>query len=302
MNDEELKKILEAGRIGSKAREAGAKLIRPGVKVLDVCEAVEKIIIEAGAFPAFPCNLSINSEAAHYSPLINDEKVIPEGAVVKLDIGAHIDGFISDTAVTVSLDDHYEKLLDASKDALKFAIMNSKVGASIGDIGKVIEKTIKINGFRPIRNLGGHLIKRYELHAGVFIPNVYERNAGTLQDGNTYAIEPFATDGAGLVIEGKQVTIYSVRSVDEKGLNDAERKYLSEIFRRFNYLPFNERWIKDLGSADEIRSNLISLSKKGKLYGYPVLIEAKKGIVSQFEHTVYVSKDGLIVTTDVNNS
>ncbi|BBG24617.1 Methionine aminopeptidase [Sulfuracidifex tepidarius] len=302
MNDEELKKVLEAGRIGARAREAGAKLIKAGAKVLDVCEAAEKIIIEAGAFPAFPCNLSINSEAAHYSPLIGDEKVIPEGAVVKLDIGAHIDGFISDTAVTVSLEDRYEKLLDSSRDALKFAIMNSKVGANIGDIGKVIEKTIKINGFKPIRNLGGHLIKRYELHAGVFIPNVYERNAGTLQDGNTYAIEPFATDGAGMVIEGKQITIYSVRSVDEKGLNDVERKYLSEIFHRFNYLPFNERWLKDIGSADEIRSNLVSLSKKGKLYGYPVLIEAKKGIVAQFEHTIYVSKDNLIVTTDVNNS
>ncbi len=302
MNEEDLKKVLEAGRIGAKARDQGAKMIKEGVKVIDVCEAVEKIIIESGAFPAFPCNLSINEEAAHYSPLIGDEKVIPEGAVVKLDIGAHIDGFISDTAVTVSLDERYSKLLEASKDALKFAIMNSKVGASIGDIGKIIERTIKMNGYKPIRNLGGHLIKRYELHAGVFIPNVYERNLGSLQDGNTYAIEPFATDGAGMVLEGKQITIYSVRSVEGKGLSDVERNYLSQIFNRFNYLPFNERWIKDLGTPEEIRSNLVSLSKKGKLFGYPVLMEARKGIVSQFEHTIYVSKEGIVVTTDLGTN
>ncbi len=94
--------------------------------------------------------------------------------------------------------------------------MNSRVGSSIGDIGKMIEKTIKMKGYKPIRNLGGHLIRRYELHAGVFIPNIHERNTSFLQEGNTYAIEPFATDGAGFVVEGKQVTIYSVRNIDQK--------------------------------------------------------------------------------------
>jgi methionyl aminopeptidase len=302
MNDEELKKILEAGKIGAKARDEGARLIKEGAKVLDICEAVEKIIMESGAFPAFPCNLSINSEAAHYSPLIEDEKTIPADAVVKLDIGAHIDGYISDTAVTVSLGSRYEKLLDASKDALKVAIMNSRVGSSIGDIGKMIEKTIKMKGYKPIRNLGGHLIRRYELHAGVFIPNIHERNTSFLQEGNTYAIEPFATDGAGFVVEGKQVTIYSVRNIDQKGLSDIEIKYLTEIFKRFNYLPFNERWLKNLGDANEIRSILSSLTKKGRLYGYPVLIEARGGVVSQFEHTIYIGKDKSIVTTDINDS
>ncbi|MCQ4367256.1 MAG: M24 family metallopeptidase, partial [Sulfolobales archaeon] len=67
MDEEQFKKWLTAGSIAKRALEEGAKTIRPGVKVLDVCEKVESIIMELGGKPAFPCNLSINSEAAHYS-------------------------------------------------------------------------------------------------------------------------------------------------------------------------------------------------------------------------------------------
>jgi methionyl aminopeptidase len=297
MTEDELKLLIKAGKIAAEARDTGAKMIKPGVKVLDVCETVEKIIIEKGAKPAFPCNLSINSEAAHYSPVINDEKTIPEGAVVKLDIGAHIEGIITDTAVTVSLDDKYSRLLEASKEALNAAIQNFKAGVSLGEIGKVIERIIKMNGYKPIRNLGGHLIKKYELHAGIFVPNVYERNAGRVFDDNTYAIEPFATDGMGMVTEGKAETIFSLRSVDVRGLTDVEKKFLDSIQERFKTLPFSERWISDLGDKTLVESTLKSLTKKKALYSYAVLIEMKKGIVSQFEHTVYVNKDETIVIT-----
>lgn len=297
MTEDELKLVKAAGEIASRARDLGARMIKPGVKVIEVCEAVEKAIIEAGARPAFPCNLSINHEAAHYSPVIGDEKVIPDGAIVKLDIGAHIEGYITDTAVTVYLDDRMERLADAAKDALKSAISNFKMGASLSDIGKVIEKTIRGYGFKPIRNLGGHLIRRYELHAGIFVPNVYERITGRIQGGNTYAIEPFATDGGGEVVEGKEVTIYSLRLKQVRGLTETERKYLEEINRRFKTLPFSERWLSDLGSKEEVEQTLRTLSKRGALHAYPVLLEVRRGMVSQFEHTVYVDEKGTLVLT-----
>ncbi|AWR97103.1 type II methionyl aminopeptidase [Acidianus sulfidivorans JP7] len=297
MTDEELKILLKAGKIAAEARDEGAKMIKPGAKVLDICETVEKMIIEKGAFPAFPCNLSINNEAAHYSPVINDEKTIPEGAVVKLDIGAHIDGYITDTAVTVALDDKYERLREASKDALEAAISNFKAGTDLGEIGKIIEKVIRINGFNPIRNLGGHLIRRYELHAGVFVPNVHERFGGRIREGNTYAIEPFATNGFGEVIEGKVETIYSLKNPSVKGLTDEEKIILEAIEKRFKTLPFSERWLSDLADKETIEKTLKILTKKRALDSYPVLIEVKKGMVSQFEHTVYVDKDQTIVIT-----
>ncbi|MDT7875573.1 MAG: type II methionyl aminopeptidase [Sulfolobaceae archaeon] len=297
MEEYEIEILRKAGKIAAKARDEGAKLIRAGAKVYDICETVEKIIIENGAQPAFPCNLSINQEAAHYSPLINDEKVIPEGAVVKLDVGAHIDGYITDTAVTVVLNDKYQKLADAAKDALKAAISVVKPGIDIGEIGKSIEKIIKVYGYKPIKNLGGHLIKRYELHAGVFIPNIYERGMGRVIEGNTYAIEPFATDGEGFVIEGKDVTIYSIKNLNAKGLSDEEREFLMKIYEKVNKNPFSERWFRNLGEVEYIREMLKSLTRKGALRSYPVLIEIKKGFVSQFEHTLLVTKGGVEILT-----
>jgi len=187
--------------------------------------------------------------------------------------------------------------LEASKEALNAAIQNFKAGASLGEIGKVIERVIKMNGYKPIRNLGGHLIRKYELHAGIFVPNVYERNAGRIFDDNTYAIEPFATDGMGMVTEGKAETIFSLRSADVRGLTDVEKKFLDSIQERFKTLPFSERWLSDLGDKSLVEATLRSLTKKKALYSYPVLIEMKKGIVSQFEHTVYVNKDETIVIT-----
>ncbi|QIW24297.1 type II methionyl aminopeptidase [Sulfolobus sp. S-194] len=297
MEESSLELLRKAGKIAAKARDYGAKLIKPGAKVYDICETVEKIIIEEGAKPAFPCNLSINSEAAHYSPLINDEKTIPEGAVVKLDIGAHIDGYITDTAVTVVLDEKFQKLAEAARDALNAAISNFKPGTDLGEIGKNIEKIIKIHGFKPIRNLGGHLIRRYELHAGVFVPNIYERGLGRIIEGNTYAIEPFATNGEGEVIEGKDITIYSIKTLNTKGLTDEEKRFLAEIYKRANMLPFNERWLRDLGEPDYIRQMLKTLVRRGALRAYPILIEVRKGLVSQFEHTVLVTRDGAEIIT-----
>ncbi len=298
MSGDEVEKLLLAGRIAAKARDEASKDIKPNTRVIDICEEVENIIIENKAFPAFPCNLSINFEAAHYSPTINDEKRIPEGGVVKLDLGAHIDGYISDTAVTVSLDSKFQRLLDASRIALEAAIANLRVGESIGEIGKIIERNIKSQGYKPIRNLGGHLIRRYELHAGVFIPNVYERGLGVIQSNSVYAIEPFATDGGGEVIEGKDITIYSLRNYNIKNLSDKEKELLNYIYNHFNYLPFSERWLKEFTTnIDELRNIIRALVKKGNLRAYPILIEVKKGTVSQFEHTVIVKDSSIIVTT-----
>ncbi|TRM73503.1 type II methionyl aminopeptidase, partial [Sulfolobus sp. A20-N-F8] len=143
-----------------------------------------------------------------------------------------------------------------------------------------------------------HLIRRYELHAGVFIPNIYERGLGVIQSNSVYAIEPFATDGGGEVIEGKDITIYSLRNYSIKNLSDKEKDLLNYIYNHFNYLPFSERWLKEFTSnIDELRNIMRALVKKGNLRAYPILIEVKKGIVSQFEHTVIVKDNSIMVTT-----
>jgi methionyl aminopeptidase len=153
-----------AGRILAEVREEAVEKVKEGNSVLEVAEFVENSIREKGAEPAFPCNISRNEEAAHATPSIDDETVF--GAdIVKLDIGTHINGYIGDSAVTVDLSGNNEGLVKASEAALNEAIKIIRDGVSTIEIGEVIENTIRERGYKPIVNLTGHGLMRYNSHA-----------------------------------------------------------------------------------------------------------------------------------------
>src|SRR5579875_1206589 len=156
-----------AGKIGAAARELGAGLVRPGASRKDVAEEVERFIRSQGAQPAFPVNLSINNEAAHYTPSPEDDRKFRTGDVVKVDIGAHIDGAISDTAVTVEVGaTQYTNLLRATRSALEAAERIARGGIETRSLSEAIERTIHSLGLKPVVNLTGHTIETYLLHAG----------------------------------------------------------------------------------------------------------------------------------------
>lgn len=304
MDEEALKAYIEAGRIAAIVRDEAAKRLRPGMKLLDFCEWVENRIRELGASPAFPCNISVNDVAAHYTPLIGDESLVPEGSVVKIDVGAHINGYIADTAVTVSFDDKWDPLLEAVREALDRALETVRPGVRFAETGRAIEEAITRHGFKPITNLGGHSIGRYRIHAGESIPNMYDPMVrGRYTAGRVYAVEPFGTNGEGLVYEGDLVSIYAlVRPSLRRRLDPFSRRVLEAIKERFSTLPFAERWLSDLaqGDAERLRRSLTKLSRMGYLVRYPILIERGGGMVAQFEHTVVITGSGdVIVTTRV---
>ncbi|WP_168371256.1 type II methionyl aminopeptidase [Pyrodictium occultum] len=298
--EEALKKYIEAGRIAKIVRDEGAKLIEAGRRLIDVCEHVERRTRELGAAPAFPCNISVNEVAAHYSPLVGDESTIPENAVVKLDVGVHVDGYIADTAVTVALDDRWNPLLEAVQEALSKALDAVKPGVRFAEIGRVIENTIRSRGFKPIVNLGGHSLARYTIHAGESIPNAYDpMTRGRFSAGKAYAIEPFGTNGSGLVYEGDIVAIYALVCTGlRRRLDNVSKKVLAAIRDRFKTLPFSERWLADVEpDIEKLRRSLRKLSRMGFLVRYPILIEKAKGIVAQFEHTIVITDDGEVIVT-----
>ncbi len=284
-----LEKYVEAGRILRTVKEEAIKLIKPGVKLLEVAEFVENRIRELGAEPAFPCNISINSDAAHFTPKANDERVFKEGDVVKLDIGAHIDGYIADTAVTIDLGDH-EDLVKASEDALKNAIEVVRAGVNTAEISEAIYNTITDFGFKPVINLTGHGLDRYIAHASPTIYNVRIERGVELKEGMVIAIEPFATDGVGKVAERGECEIYSLVAVKSLRMKQA-RKLMEEIYDRYKTLPFAKRWLK---ASDIILAKLV---REGVLRAYPVLTEIGRGLVSQAEHTVIVEENGAKVIT-----
>ncbi len=297
LDDEAIDKLIRAGRIAKIVREEAAKMVKPGMKLVDLAEHIENRIRELGGEPAFPTNLSINEIAAHYTPLINDETIVPDNAVIKIDIGVHIDGYIADTATTVAFNPVYEPLLEATRKALEAALSILKPGIKVKEIGYIIETTIESYGYKPIRNLTGHSIDRYIIHSGKSIPNfndIFSR--WKLEDG-VYAIEPFATNGVGLVREGEAKTIYSIKKRRSR-LTVYERKLFEKIWSERRTLPFCERWYRDMfSSIDGLRNTIKMLERHGVILSYPILVERGEGIVVQFEHTIVVNGDEIIVTT-----
>lgn len=284
-----IEKYEKAGDILKNVKEMVLKIVKPGVRLLDVAEFVESKIVELGGKPAFPCNISINSDAAHFTPKRNDERVFKEGDIVKIDIGAHIDGYIADTAITVDLGDH-DDLVECAKRALENAIDVVYAGVNTSEIGAVIEDTIREFGFKPIVNLTGHGLEPYVAHAPPTIYNVRVEKGVELREGMVVAIEPFATDGVGRVVERGECEIFSLVAIKKLRLK-REREFLEFIVNEYKTLPFARRWID---VSDVIIARLV---KQRVLRSYPVLTEVGGGLVSQFEHTLIVEEDGARVIT-----
>ncbi|MEB3756819.1 MAG: type II methionyl aminopeptidase [Desulfurococcales archaeon] len=298
LTEEVIKKYIKAGKIAKEVREYSDKIVKPGEKALDICLELEKKIISMGGKPAFPCNISINEVAAHFTPSHNDDTRVPPDAVVKIDLGVHIDGYIADTAKTIDLSDKHILLLEASREALEKAIKTLKPGVRAFEIGLAVEQVIKNYGFKPVRNLTGHSIDRYKIHAGLSIPNYGDRFAVfKITEGMTVAIEPFATSGKGLTREGKITNIYSLAKTNPRKLDQESREVFDYISREYRTLPFTPRWLVPVFGEKTVHHAMRMLVKTKTLYVYPILVEVGKGLVSQFEHTILLTKDGKIVTT-----
>ena len=285
---------LKAGNIAKEVRDYGANLIKIDASLLKVTEKIEDKIKELGAKPAFPTQISRNEIAAHYCPDKDDIIVFKKGDVVKLDIGIQVNGAIGDTATTIDLGDNKE-LIDASKEALENALNIIKPGTQLQDIGNTIEQTIKKKGYVPIRNLSGHGLARYYIHTPPSIPNFNNKDSTTLEEDQTIAIEPFATNGAGLIEQKGRATIFSIKNKKPVRL-PLLRNILNFILKEYNTLPFTKRWLYKEFPENKVSFALTQLVRQGVLEEHPPLVEINKGLVSQAEHSVIV-KGPLIITT-----
>ena len=288
---------IKAGKIAAKVLKEIREMIEPKARIIRICSTAEKKIREYGGVPAFPCNVSINHIAAHSTSPRGDLSEIPEFGLVKLDVGVHVDGYIADTALTVDIDGTLEGFVAATEDALSEAIGTITPGIALGEIGATIESVIKDYGLRPISNLSGHNLKRYNLHSGKQVPNIKKRGTPSVEIGEYYAIEPFATSGPGTVIDSEFVYIFGNTGLDKtlEGTTEKLRKYLRE---KYGPMPYASRWIgtesKNIDVVDEIRT----LINEKVIRGFPLQIDKKARPVSQAEHTIFISEDGPIVLTE----
>ncbi len=300
MDEEVVSKYLRAGEIAWRVKQFIYSYLRPGVKLLELANTVEGVIKELGGQPAFPVNISVNAVAAHKTPLLDEVGSVMEGDVVKIDIGVHCDGYIADTAITISYNDRFDLLVDSAREALERSLNVVGEGVRFSDVGSVIEETAKRYGFKPIKNLGGHSLGRYLIHAGDVIPNYNDMfQLGRFKRGGAYAIEPFVSDGRGYVVESDEVNIYALTRTKFKGLTELELRVVNHILDKFKTLPFCERWLvhETRLPVNMLREVLNSLAHKNVVRKYPILQEASSAArVAQFEETVLIGDDVLVIT------
>lgn len=295
VTEEELETYRRAGKLVAEVREQARPLVKPGVTLLEIAEAVEDLITQKGAKPAFPCNVSVNEIAAHYSPPADDDTTIKDGDMIKVDVGVHVDGYIGDTAFTIATGEKQE-LVQTVELALEAEIAAIKPGIDVGGLGRIVEETAAAAGFKPIRNLTGHSLSRWNLHAGLTVPNVEGETGQRLSVGDVVALEPFVTDGAGYVED--QQKVYILRYLYDRPVRlRMARELLRDVKRAYDGLPFAERWLAKKMSKLRLELILRELVGVGALLPYHVLAERAGGKVAQAEHTVIVTEDGCEVTT-----
>jgi methionyl aminopeptidase len=295
---EEIEKFRLSGKILRQTREEMRSQVHENMAVIEVCEKVEGLIRSKGGKPAFPCNVSINEVTAHYTSPPGDTTTIPEGSTVKVDLGVQVDGYVTDTAFTVSFNPEGRSMVSTAELALKTALDNIHGDMALGKIGSLVETTIKNRGFKPISNLTGHSVGRYLIHAGTSIPNVSQVSMGKVRTGEVYAIEPFVTlpEAIGRVDDSPQTTIY--RFVKAKSVKtEVAKKMLKHIETDFRTLPFAERWLIGVVPKEHHKAAFKELLSSKSVMSYPVFVEASRKPVAQAEHTVLMKDDGCEVLT-----
>lgn len=295
---ERLDALREAGRIASRVRKRARDHVKVGMRLIDICDRVETWIQELGGEPAFPCNIDINHVAAHYTSPLGDDGSVPEGSLTKVDIGVHVEGYIADTATTVCFEPRLNELVEAAETALDAGLGMVRAGVRVSEVGAAIERAMGVKGVAPIRNLTGHKMTRFIVHAGKVVPNISSMNGRRLKAGEVYAIEPFTTllDAVGEVTDGQLGHIYRFdkkRSVDSR----AARRMLRFIQSEYRTLPFASRWVLRRFPGSEGKEAFSELLQSRCLHAYPQLVERGRSPVAQAEHTVIVTEDGCEITT-----
>ena len=291
-----IESLRKAGKIAKIVKKSIKPKIRVGAKALDIIEFAEAKTVELGGSCAFPVNLSVNNIAAHYtSPIRDDDLTLSEGDIVKLDIGVHIEGYIVDTAFTISFSDDklLENIIQSTEVAVDAAKMMAKPGINTREIGKKIESIVKGFKYNPIKELGGHQIERWIVHGKKALPELGNQSGDVMEEGDVFGIEIFASTGEGSVHMTNNSFIYELNPYS--GRVPLRRKVSKQILgfvnKNYKTLPFAERWV-----AKEFRLGvafgLQELVKQNKLQAHYVLAEHKGEYVAQSEETIIVTEDG----------
>ena len=263
-------KIRWGAEVHRQVRAYAQSLCKPGIKLIDLCTLLEnknrELVVENGLSKGigFPTGCSLNHVAAHYTPNVGDETILTQDDVMKLDFGVQIEGRIIDSAWTCYFNPKYDNLVTAVREATDQGIRTSGIDVRLCDIGEAIQEVmesyeVELDGttypVKAIRNLNGHSIAPYQIHAGKSVPIVKNgcEESLKMEEGEVYAIETFGSTGKGYVIEDMECSHYMKRfDAPHVPLRmQSSKRLLSHVNKTFGTLAFCRRWLEreDGGSA-----------------------------------------------------
>jgi methionyl aminopeptidase len=291
-------------------------IIKPGLSLNDLASIIENKIKEDTNFDiinplkrgiAFPVGLSLNNCAAHYTPNYNDNDIIiKDSDILKIDYGIHYNGTIIDSAFTIHIDKKYDEFIDISKKLTNFAIKQCGPDALLGEIGSAIEEYIsskeiyiddKLYKLTTMHDLSGHAIAPYEIHAGKAVPNISIFYPIRMYENEYYAVEPFITTGLGETIIKYPNSHYMLTKnakSNSKLLEKDEILLYDIINKNYSTLPFCQKWLYELNKELNHDNILKNLENKNVLNSFPPLYDIEGSIISQFEHTIFIKKNGVL--------
>eukprot|EP00051_Salpingoeca_urceolata_P026743 m.478439 g.478439 ORF g.478439 m.478439 type:complete len:480 (+) comp21144_c0_seq1:2030-3469(+) len=306
IDHEKLLDLREAAEAHRQVRKHMQEFMKPGMLMIDLVEKLEAtsraLIDEAsrGDYTerglAFPTGCSINHCAAHWTPNKGDKTVLGVDDVVKFDFGTHVNGRIIDCAWTQTFNPKYDKLLEAVQQATETGIKTAGIDVRLCDIGEAIQETmesyeIELDGktypVKAIRNLNGHSIGDFRIHAGKTVPIVKGGEATRMEEGEVFAIETFGSTGRGYVTEDMETSHY-MKEWDAPHVplrTKGARGLFSTIDKNFGNLAFCRRWLDRLGEERYLMS-LKQLCDAGLVNPYPPLCDTKGCYTAQYEHTI----------------
>lgn len=294
--------IRRAAEAHRQTRKFMQRWIKPGVKLIEMCELLEdtaRTLVEANGLRsglAFPTGCSLNHCAAHYTPNAGDNTVLQYDDIMKVDFGTQVNGYIIDCAFTVAFNPKFDPLMAAVKDATYTGIRAAGVDVRLCDVGEQIQEVmesyeVELNGkthqVKAIRNLNGHSVGPYRIHAGKTVPIVKGGDATRMEEGEFYAIETFGSTGKGVVHDDMECSHYMKNfEVGHVPLRlQRAKSLLNVVNQNFSTLAFCRRWLDRLGQTKYLMA-LKNLCDSGIVDAYPPLCDVKGSYTAQYEHTI----------------
>lgn len=295
-------------------------IIKPNISLKSISKLIEdKIRTEVNydfknplnAGIAFPVGLSLNNCAAHYTPnYYENDIILNNDDILKIDYGVHFNGTIIDSAFTIHFNNKFDEFIDISKKLTNYAVSLCGPDVILGEIGADIEeyilsKEIEIDGklyqLRTMSDLSGHAISKYEIHAGKALPNIAINYPLRMKEHEYYAVEPFVTTGPGKIILKEPNSHFMMNKnykMNSKKIEDYDEKFVYDLIdNNYSTLPFCQKWLYEYDKNYNYDNILKKLESKKILQSYPPIYDINGSIISQFEHTIFIKENGIINLT-----